>query len=121
MRTSGGSDLAGRTLSVAGEFRDQNPRRPHTHGWVAFEILRRAEGGTLRFETYADRLFDPDPEILTLAARVRGQANAFQDLKHIRCDIYRGAVKVSPPLDEEWYATERCSPGSRPHAHPEIF
>jgi hypothetical protein len=55
------ADLEGRTLTIVKEFLDHNPRRPRTHGWVAFEILRRAPGGSLRFEEYASPLFDPDP------------------------------------------------------------
>lgn len=108
-------DLEGRTLSITSEFRNQNPRRPNTHGWLAFEVLRRAPGGSLRFRDYARQLFDPTPEIAALARQIRGQANAYQHYKHIRCDIYRGVVKVDPPLPDEWYLTERCSRGSQPH------
>jgi len=108
-------DLEGRQLSVAPEFRDGNPRRPNTHGWLAFEVLRRAPGGSLGFRDYATRLFRPDPEIARVAKSIPGQANAYQHLKHIRCDIYRGAVRVEPPLPEEWYTVERCSKGTQPH------
>ena len=110
----GGDDLAGRRLSVRSEFRDRNPRRPRTHGWLAFEILRSAPGGSLRFEEYADRLFDPSPDIMRLAATIPGQPNAFQDLKHLRCDIYRRTVNVEPALPDSWYDVVRCSPGGSP-------
>ena len=115
MLYGGGDDLAGRRLRVAHEFLHRNPRRPNTHGWVAFEVLRRAPGGTMKFEQYAEALFDPTPEIMELARSVRGVPNAFQDLKHIRCDIYRQAVLVEPQLDESWFRINRCSPGSKPH------
>ena len=111
-------DLEERQLIVRPEFRSQNPRRPHTHGWLAFEVLRRAPGATLRFGEYARQLFDPDPEIQALAKTVPGQANAFQQLKHIRCDIFRGAVRVDPPLPDEWYLVERCSSGVQPYREP---
>jgi len=39
-------------LSVVSEFRNANPRRVNTHGWVAFEVLRLADGGRLVFEEY---------------------------------------------------------------------
>ena len=89
------TDLEGRQLTIAAKFRDQNPRRPHTHGWLAFEVLRRAPGGSLRFEEYASRLFNPDPEIQALAKAIPGQANAFQHYKHIRCDIFRRVVRAA--------------------------
>src|SRR5687767_2888143 len=108
-RPAAGADLAGRTLTLVSEFRHLNPRRPHTHGWVAFEILRRAPGGTLKFEEYEHRLFNPTDEIRALAATVSGQPDGFADLRHIRCDIYRRVVTVDPPLDESWYVTPRCS------------
>jgi uracil-DNA glycosylase len=111
-----GEDLADRRLTVAPEFRDRNPRRPHTHGWVAFEVLRRAPGGSLSFEDYSRRLFRPESEIRALAEKVPGQTNAFRDLKHIRCDIYRGAVRVEPPLPRAWFDIQRCSPGTQPWA-----
>lgn len=108
-------DLERRTLTVAAEFRDQNPRRPRTHGWLAFEVLRRAPGGSLRFEEYASHLFNPDQDIRALANTIPGQPNAFQQYKHIRCDIFRGTVRVDPPLPEEWYRVERCSSGTQPY------
>jgi hypothetical protein len=110
----GDQDLSGRQLTVAAEFKNQNPRRPFTHGWLAFEILRRAPEGTLRFEEYSKRLFRPAKEIRELADRIPGQKDAYQDLKHIRCDIFRGAVKVEPPLPRSWFDVQRCSPGTQP-------
>lgn len=110
----GGEDLAGRQLTVAAELQDQNPRRAFTHGWVAFEVLRRADGGSLTFEEYHRRLFAPERQIQDLADQVKGQRNAYQDLKHIRCDIFRGAVRVDPPLPRSWFDVQRCSPGTRP-------
>jgi hypothetical protein len=112
------NDLEGRSLTVAAEFRDTNPRRPGTHGWLAFEILRRAPGGSLPFEEYARRLFDPDSEIQALARAIPGQRNAYQHYKHIRCDIFRNAVKVNPPLADEWYRVQRCSSGANPYGTP---
>lgn len=109
------SDLEGRKLTLAAEFRDGNPRQPHTHGWLALEVLRRAPGGSLSFEDYRRRLFEPGEEIRALARTIPGQKDAYQHLKHIRCDIYRGAVKVNPPLPDEWYLVRRCSPGTRPY------
>jgi hypothetical protein len=103
-------DLSGRTLAVDVPA---NPRVPWTHGWVAFEVLRRAPGQTLTFEEYTRRLLNPSAEIVELAARVTGATNAFQDLKHIRCDIYRRAVRVTPPLNESWFDVHRCSEGRR--------
>jgi len=108
-------DMEGRQLTIVPEFRDQNPRRPNTHGWLAFEVLRRAPSGSLRFRAYATRLYHPDDEIARLAKAIPGQTNAYQDFKHIRCDVYRGVVCVDPPLPNEWYTVERCSKGTRPH------
>ena len=102
--------MQGRTLRQADDLSGRNPRRPWTHGWVAFEVLRRA-GGELSFEAYEQLLFDPAEEILDLARRVPGQLNAFQDIKHIRCDIYRRAVLVNPRLPLSWYERSRCSLG----------
>jgi hypothetical protein len=106
-------DLQGRTLTIVSELGDQNPRRPYTHGWLAFEVLRKAPGGTLRFEEYARRLFYPDADIAGLAKEIPGQPNAYQDFRHIRCDIFRGVVEVEPPLADEWYLVERCSKGTQ--------
>ena len=89
--------------------RHANPRVPYTHGWLAFEVLRRSPGQTLRFEEYEHRLFNPSAEIAALAAKIPGVPNAYQHLKHIRCDIYRGAVRVTPELPPEWFAVRRCS------------
>ena len=109
------TDLEGRRLTIIAEFRNSNPRRPWTHGWLAFEVLRRAPGGSLPFEDYAKQLFEPSPEIQEMAERISGQPNAYQHFKHIRCDIYRDMVRVDPPLSEEWYRVKRCSGGSRPY------
>jgi hypothetical protein len=109
------ADLEGRRLTIVPEFRNQNPRWPHTHGWLAFEILRRAQNGSLIFEEYASRLFDPEAEIQALAKTIPGQADAFQHYKHIRCDIFRHVVQVDPPLPNEWYRIARCSSGAQPY------
>lgn len=108
-----GKDLRGRILRVVQEFRAVNPRRPYTHGWLAFEVLRLAPQGELPFEEYERRLFAPSQEIRELARQIRGQVDAYQDLKHIRCDLFRRTVVADPPLDRAWYDTQRCSPGSR--------
>ena len=63
-----------------------------SHGWLAFEVLRRAEGGTLSYEEYRRRLFDPEPEIRDLARQIGGAPDAYQSLKHIRWDIRHGSV-----------------------------
>src|SRR5688572_29163397 len=102
-----GSDLAGRELSVATKCRNENPRRPYSHGWVAFEVLRRAPDQRLRVEEYERRLFNPSPEVAALAQSVPGVPNAYQNLKHIRCDIARGHVDVDPPLPKAWHAVSR--------------
>jgi hypothetical protein len=60
-------------------------------------------------------LFEPDPEIQNLSRTIPGQPNAYQDFKHIRCDIFRRVVRVDPPLPETWYRVRRCSDGSRPY------
>ena len=109
------TDLEGKTLKIADEFRRQNPRRPGTHGWLAFEVLLRAPGGSLRFEEYARRLFNPDAEIQALATTIGGQRNAYQHFKHIRCDIFRRTVQVDPPLPEEWFHKVHGSSGTRPY------
>jgi hypothetical protein len=94
-RTSQMGELRGKVLCIAPEVRRAgNPRRPFTHGWLAFEILRRAEGGVLSFEEYCERLFNPSPEIQEFARRIPGVPNAYQDLKHIRHDIRLGRVSV---------------------------
>ena len=112
---NGGDDLAGRRLTVRSEFRTSNPRRPFTHGWLAFEVLRRAPESSMMFEEYLEALFDPEPEIKELATQIPGERNAFQDLRHIRCDVYRRAVKTEPMMSDEWFETPRCSPGGRPY------
>jgi hypothetical protein len=112
------ADLEGRYLAIAREFRNRNPRRPRTHGWLAFEVLRRAPSASLKFEAYASRLFDPDAQIKALAREIPGEANAYQHFKHIRCDIYRGVVRVTPPLPAEWYRIKRCSSGTNPYWEP---
>lgn len=90
-----GAELRGRTLRIAPRIlKEGNPRQPNTHGWLAFEVLRRAEGGTLPFEEYGRRLFNPDAEIRALAKRIPGVPNAYQDIKHIRHDIRHGRVYV---------------------------
>jgi hypothetical protein len=109
------ADLEGRQLTIRSEFRGKNPRRPFTHGWLAFEVLQRAEGGTLRFEEYARRLFDPEPAIVSLAEKIPGQPKAYQHYKHIRCDIFRGIVRVEPALPDEWFLVQRCSAGTKPY------
>lgn len=92
---SKGAELRGKTLRIAPRIlKEGNPRRPFTHGWLAFEVLRRAEGGTLSFEDYGRRLFSPDAEIRELAKGIPGVPNAYQDLKHIRHDIAHGRVYV---------------------------
>lgn len=103
-----GRDLEGRTLSVAPRHRAANPRHPKTHGWLAFEVLRRSPGQQLDAAEYERRLFDPSPDIVALAKEIPGQRNAYQNLKHIRCDIARGAVLVSPPLPRAWRRLARC-------------
>ncbi len=109
-----GKDLKGRQLSVAPHWLEENPRRPNTWGYVAFEVLRRAPRGILPFEEYERRLFNPDAPIRELAASLRG-TSTYQDLKHIRCDIKRGCVLVDPPLPPVWYEVERCSGGHSLH------
>jgi hypothetical protein len=90
-----GAELRGRTLRITpGVLKEGNPRVPYTHGWLAFEVLRRADSGTLSFAQYRQRLFNPDPEIEELAKAIPGVPNAYQDLKHIRHDIAKGRVYV---------------------------
>ena len=103
-----GKDLEGRVLTVAPEYRAANPRVPYTHGWLAFEILRRATKQQLTTTEYERRLYNPEPTITALAARIPGVRDAYQNLKHIRCDIARGAVLVSPSLPEAWFKLSRC-------------
>jgi hypothetical protein len=103
-----GQDLEGRTLSVAPDHRAANPRQPNSHGWLAFEVLRRSPEQQLSAAEYERRLFDPSPDIAALARLIPGQRDAYQNLKHIRCDISRGTVHVSPPLPRAWYRLARC-------------
>jgi hypothetical protein len=112
---AGATDLSGRELTVASEFRDSNPRLPFTHGWLAFEVLRQAPEGSLPFEEYQQRLFSPTGEIRALARQIPGKKDAYHDLKHVRCDIFRGAVIVRPPLPRAWFDVQRCSPGTKPN------
>jgi serine/threonine protein kinase len=94
-RTSDARELRGKVLRIAPEvLQSGNPRRPFTHGWLAFEILYRAGDGSLPFDEYRRRLFHPAPEIRTLAAQIPGVPNGYQDLKHIRHDIKHGRVLV---------------------------
>ncbi len=89
------TSLSGKRLRIVDHvLRSGNPRIPHTHGWLAFEVLRRAEGGTLLFEEYRQRLFQPATEIRSEAKRIRGVKDAYQDLKHIKHDIAKGRVVV---------------------------
>jgi len=104
-----GKDLEGRTLSVAPQHRAANPRVPNTHGWLAFEVLRRAANQQLTAAEYERRLFHPGSEIAELAKTIPGNTDAYQDLKHIRCDISRGTVRVEPNLAKEWFDISRCS------------
>ena len=103
-----GKDLEGRVLIVAPQHRAANPRVPFTHGWLAFEILRRASQQQLTAIEYERRLYNPEPAIAELAAKIPGVRDAYQDLKHIRCDIWRGAVIADPPLTPEWHRLSRC-------------
>ena len=87
------TSLSGKRLRIVDQvFRSGNPRVPHTHGWLAFEVLRRAEGGTLLFEEYERRLFHPAREIREEASRILGVKDAYQHLKHIKHDIAKGRV-----------------------------
>lgn len=89
------SELAGRVLRIAPEvLRAGNPRRPYTHGWLAFEVLLRSEEGALAVDEYCRRLFHPAPDIRSLARQIPGVPDAYQDLKHIRHDIRHGRVLV---------------------------
>ena len=118
MTKSRGMDLDGHVLTVALKHRAENPRRPNTHGWLAFEVLRRAAGQRLSAAEYARRLFSPDEDIRRLALKIPGVPNAYQDLKHIRCDIYRGNVEVEPSLPREWYAVIRCTASRKARRKP---
>lgn len=109
MATHRGKDLDGRVLSVAPEHQAANPRRPYTHGWLAFEILRRAPNQQLTAAEYERRLYNPDAQISEFAKAIPGVADAYQNLKHIRCDISRGSVLADPPLPRSWFALSRCS------------
>jgi serine/threonine protein kinase len=89
------AELEGRVLRLTPEvLREGNPRRPNTHGWLAFEILLRHEGGRMPFDEYRRRLFNPGPEVRALARQIPGEPDAYQDLKHIRHDIRCGRVVV---------------------------
>ena len=89
------TSLSGKRLRIVDKvIRSGNPRVPHTHGWLAFEVLRRAEGGTLLFEEYQRRLFHPAPEIREESSRIPGVKDAYQHLKHIKHDIAKGRVVV---------------------------
>jgi serine/threonine protein kinase len=89
------AELEGRVLSIKPEvLRQGNPRRPFTHGWLAFEILLRDGDGRMPFDEYRKRLFDPGPEIRSLAKQIPGEPDAYQNLKHIRHDIRCGRVVV---------------------------
>ena len=89
------TSLSGKRLRIVDQvFRSGNPRVPHTHGWLAFEVLRRADGGTLLFEEYRQRLVQPSLDIREEANRIRGAKDAYQDLRHIKHDIAKGRVVV---------------------------
>ena len=89
------TSLSGKRLRIVDKvIRSGNPRVRHTHGWLAFEVLRRAEGGTLLFEEYRRRLFHPAREIREESSRIPGVKNAYQHLKHIKHDIAKGRVVV---------------------------
>jgi hypothetical protein len=75
-------------------LRAGNPRRPYTHGWLAFEVLLRSGEEALAFDEYCQRLFHPAPDIRSLARQIPGVPDAYQDLKHIRHDIRHGRVIV---------------------------
>ena len=85
--------LVGRKLRITDDVR-ANPRVPNTHGWLVFEVLRRAPGGVMTFDEYRQRLFHPEPEIHRLAQQIPGVKNAYQDLKHLRHDIRLGRIFV---------------------------
>jgi hypothetical protein len=90
-----GAELQGKRLRIVPHvMKEGNPRVAYTHGWLAFEVLRRAEGGSLTFEEYYRRLFVPSSEITKLADAIPGVPNAYQDVKHIRHDIAHGRVLV---------------------------
>jgi len=87
------TSLSGKRLRIIDQvFQSGNPRVPHTHGWLAFEVLRRADGGTLLFEEYRQRLVQPAQDIREEANRIRGAKDAYQDLRHIKHDIAKGRV-----------------------------
>jgi hypothetical protein len=109
MSNNRGKDLAGRALRVAPKYRSANPRAPYTHGWLAFEILRRAPNQQLTLAEYASQLFHPTAEIHAHAEQIPGLPDGYQDLKCIRCDIYRGTVLVEPRLSNDWFGVSRCS------------
>lgn len=91
--TGNRSMFSGTTLEIAPEVKG-NPRVPNTHGWLAFEVLRRA-GGKLRFEEYEERLRKPSPEIQKLAESIPGQKNGYQRFAHLRHDVRLGRILVN--------------------------
>lgn len=91
--TGNRSMFSGKTLEIAPHVAG-NPRVPNTHGWLAFEVLRRA-GGKLTFESYEEHLRKPSPEIEQLAATIPGQRNAYQRFAHLRYDVRLGRILVN--------------------------
>ena len=93
----GGSRSAmftGKLLRIAPDvMAEGNPRVPQTHGWLAFEVLRRA-GGRLSYEEYVQRLRNPSPDIAALAKTIPGVPNAYQRLAHLRKDVRLGRILV---------------------------
>ena len=97
LRAPGATELRAKWLRIAPEtFRSGNPRRPFTHGWLAFEVLYQAGAEGLSFDEYYRRLLHPTREIQELAEEIPGVPNAYQDLRHIRHDIRLGRVLVDP-------------------------
>ena len=97
------TSLSGKRLRVVDQvFRSGNPRVPHTHGWLAFEVLRRAAGGTLLFEEYERRLFHSAPEIGVVARIVTGPHDGIVrlmrlDPKHLQSRTIRLHVDATRP------------------------
>ena len=87
------SMFAGTTLEIAPHVKG-NPRRPGTHGWLAFEVLRRG-GGRMTFEEYEKRLRQPSPDIAQLAATIPGEKNGYQHFRHVRHDVRAGRILVN--------------------------